>query len=110
MNFNDFLRSEINRLMSSNILFKLELEKITNNQTDPSKFFLISSYDHGIEANFFKNNTEFDKHISVLKNISIDDPDKYTKYDIAMVIYEDIHGDYSLRISLKNNNQNIFRV
>ena len=110
MNFNDFLRSEINRLMSSNILFKLELEKITNNQTDPSKFFLISSYDHGIEANFFKNNTEFDKHISVLKNISTDDPDKYTKYDIGMVIYEDIYGDYTLRISLKNNNQNIFRI
>ena len=41
MNFNDFLRSEINRLMSSNILFKLESEKITNNQTDPSNFFNI---------------------------------------------------------------------
>ena len=65
MNFNDFLRSEINRLMDSNILFKLELEKITNHQTDPSKFFLISSYDQGIEANFFKNNSEFDKHIGI---------------------------------------------
>lgn len=110
MNFNDFLRSEINRLMDSNILFKLELEKITNHQTDPSKFFLISSYDQGIEANFFKNNSEFDKHIGILKNIRIDDPRKYTKYDLTLVIYEDINGDYTLRISLKNNDQNIFRV
>ena len=110
MNFNDFLRSEINRLMSSNILFKLELEKITNNQTDPSNFFLISSYDQGIEANFFKNNSEFDKHIGILKNIRTDDPGKYTKYDLTLVIYEDINGDYTLRISLKNNDQNIFKV
>lgn len=110
MNFNDFLRSEINRLMDSNILFKLELEKITNHQTDPSKFFLISSYDQGIEANFFKNNSEFDKHIGILKNIRMDDPRKYTKYDLTLVIYEDINGDYTLRISLKNNDQNIFRI
>ena len=110
MNFNDFLRSEINRLMDSNILFKLELEKITNNQSDPANFFLISSHKNGIEANFFKNSTEFHKHISVLKEVDIEDPKKYTKYTIGMVIYEDVHGDYTLRIALKNNNQNIFKI
>ena len=108
--FINFLKSEIKRLFSSNIFFKLELEKECNNLIDPNNFFLVSSYDKGIESNFFKRTTEFATHVSVLKNVSVDDH-KYRRYKINIdIIQESEKYRYSIKIRVSNYVQKYFKI
>ena len=109
MDFKNFLKSELNRLFSDNMLIKLGLEEISNNKIDPNNFFMVSSYDSGIEANFFKNTTEFSTHLSILKNVLQNDP-RFKKYKIKLDVNKEDINDYSITIRVSNDSQHLFRI
>lgn len=67
MNFNNFIKNELERLFN-NIAYKMEAEKLFVDSIKEDKFYYIEDFTDGVNSNLFDKELGVDAHISLFKS------------------------------------------
>jgi hypothetical protein len=67
MNFNNFIKNELERLFN-NIAYKMEAEKLFVDSIKEDKFYYIEDFTDGVNSNLFDKELSVDAHISLFKS------------------------------------------